>query len=76
MSQASNQNTTQHPTKFYRLPQVKAYLGVSGSTIWNWIKQGTFPRQIKLSPNVSVWSVADVEAWAQSRIEASQQGEG
>lgn len=66
-------NTTQqHPTKFYRLPQVKAYLGVSGSSIWAWVKQGKFPKPIKLSENTTAWSAADVEAWAQSRIEASK----
>ena len=58
--------------QFYRLPQLKALLGVSGSSIWAWVKKGTFPAPIKLSENTTAWHVADIEAWAQARIDSSQ----
>lgn len=58
--------------KFYRLPQLKANLKVSGSSIWAWVKAGTFPKPIKLSANVTAWLAEDVDAWAQARIAASQ----
>ena len=58
--------------QFYRLPQLKARLGVSGSSIWAWVKKGTFPAPIKLSENTTAWHSADIEAWAQGRIAASQ----
>ncbi|MCB5184012.1 AlpA family phage regulatory protein [Methylobacillus gramineus] len=61
--------------QFYRLPQLKVLLGVSGSTIWSWTKQGLFPKPIKLSTNVTAWKASDVDAWAQARIEASQSQE-
>ena len=61
-----------HITRFYRLPQLKAYLNVSSSSIWAWVKAGTFSQPIKLSANTTAWNAADVEAWAQSRIAASQ----
>jgi prophage regulatory protein len=70
----ATQQTSPHPTQFYRLPALKQRLGVSGSTIWLWIKQGKFPRGIRLSENCTAWNAADVEAWAQSRIAASQAG--
>jgi prophage regulatory protein len=66
---------TQHTTpqaQFYRLPQLKARLNVSGSSIWAWVKKGTFPAPVKLSENTTAWSAADIEEWAQSRIEASK----
>ena len=66
------QQSTLHPAQFYRLPTLKQRLGVSGSTIWNWIKQGKFPRGVKLSDNVTAWNAADIDAWAQARISASQ----
>lgn len=69
---SATQQTTQYPTQFYRLPTLKQRLGVSGSTIWSWIKQGKFPRGIKISDNVTAWNAAEVEAWAQSRIAASK----
>lgn len=66
-------NAKQHAApQFYRLPQLKARLNVSGSSIWAWVKQGKFPKPIKLSENTTAWNAADVEAWAQSRIAASQ----
>jgi prophage regulatory protein len=68
----ATQQTTPHPAQFYRLHNLKQRLGVSGSSIWAWVKQGTFPKPIKLSENCTAWNAADVEAWAQSRIAASQ----
>lgn len=66
-------NATQSTTpQFYRLPQLKSHLNVSGSSIWAWVKQGKFPKPVKLSENTTAWLVADVEAWAQSRIHASK----
>lgn len=69
MVNASQQTT---PQQFYRLPHLKQRLGVSGSTIWNWIKQGKFPRGIKISDNITVWEAQAVERWAAERIAASQ----
>jgi prophage regulatory protein len=62
------------PQQFYRLPHLKQRLGVSGSTIWNWIKQGKFPRGTKLSENITAWDRDSIEAWEKSRIAASQGG--
>jgi prophage regulatory protein len=68
-------NATQtNPQQFYRLPHLKQRLGVSGSSIWAWVKAGKFPKPIKLSENCTAWNAADVEAWAQARIAASQAG--
>jgi len=64
----AQQPTTTHPAQFYRLPTLKANLGISGSHIWGMVKAGRFPKPIKLSENVTAWNAADVEAWAQSRI--------
>jgi len=68
----ATQQTSQHPAQFYRLPHIKKKFQVSGSSIWAWVKKGTFPKPYHLSSNCTAWSAADVEAWAQSRIAASQ----
>ncbi len=73
MGNATDQ-TTSHPAQFYRLPHIKQRLSVSGSSIWAWVKAGKFPKPIKLSANCTAWNAADVEAWAQTRIAASQAG--
>ena len=68
----TSQQSTPHPAQFYRLPHLKQRLGVSGSSIWAWVKKGTFPKPIKLSQNTTAWNAADVEAWAADRIASSQ----
>lgn len=69
-------NTPKHnesfTPQFYRLPQLKVRLGVSGSSIWAWVKKGTFPAPIKLAENTTAWHLTDIEAWENSRILASQ----
>ena len=57
--------------QFFRLPQLKARLGVSGSSIWAWVKKGTFPAPIKLAENTTAWHLSDIEKWELSRISAS-----
>ena len=65
-------NNTQ-TTSFLRLTQVREIAGkVASSTIWGWVKNGTFPKPIKLSANCTAWDAAQVEAWAQARIAASR----
>lgn len=68
----ASQQTTPHPAQFYRLPHLKQRLGVSGSSIWAWVKAGKFPKPIKLSENCTAWNAADVERWAAERIATSQ----
>lgn len=59
---------------FYRLPQVKARLGISQSSVWLWIRKGKFPKPVKLSENTTAWNAAEIDAWAQSRIDAGKEG--
>lgn len=43
-------------------------LGVSRVALWNWRRDGTFPRPIRLTGGRSIaWRVADVEGWLASR---------
>ena len=66
-------NTQARPTTFYRLPKVREIAGgVASSTIWGWVKNGTFPKPIKLSKNCTAWNSVDVEDWAQLRITESR----
>jgi len=68
----ATQQTTPQTAQFYRLPTLKAKLGISGSHIWNLIKQGKFPRGISLSENVTAWDAQAVDRWCADRIAASQ----
>ncbi|TCV85870.1 helix-turn-helix transcriptional regulator [Sulfurirhabdus autotrophica] len=55
--------------KLLRINTLAAKLDVSTSTIWYWLKNGNFPKPIKLGANSTVWLESDIEAWLQSRIE-------
>ena len=47
-------------------PASKGMVGVSDKTIWTWIKQGEFPKPIKLG-NITVWKLSEVQDWMQSK---------
>lgn len=55
--------------QFYRLHDLKVRFGVSGSSIWSWVKQGTFPAPIKLSAKITAWEISVIEDWVQARID-------
>lgn len=44
-------------------PNVAALLPFSSPTLWRKVKAGEFPKPLKLSARVTVWTVASVRAW-------------
>jgi prophage regulatory protein len=58
--------------KFLRLPEVKAITGLSKSSIYARIAEGTFPRQIPLGPRIVVWVDADIQNWINERVLAAR----
>ena len=47
---------------FLRLPQVLEIIPVSKSTWWKGIKEGRFPKPVKLTERTSAWVLDDIEA--------------
>ncbi len=52
-----------------RLPEVKARTGLSRSTIYFRIAQGSFPKPISLGGRAVGWLEAEIQEWLQSCIE-------
>jgi predicted DNA-binding transcriptional regulator AlpA len=48
---------------FFRLPQVAHRYSVSRATIWRWIKSGTLPEPVKLSPSTVGFYSDQLEAF-------------
>ena len=46
--------------------------GLAKSTVWWMIANAKFPKQIKLSPRVSVWKESDIDEWITQQIEKSE----
>ena len=55
-----------------RLPAVKMRTGLSRSTIYLRIAQGTFPKPVSLGGRAVGWVEAEVQDWLQRRIDASR----
>ena len=53
--------------KILRLPLVKKYTGLCGSSICSRIAGGTFPKQINLGSRAVGWLEADINDWIESR---------
>jgi prophage regulatory protein len=58
--------------KLIRLPQVKSTTGLSKSTIYARISEGTFPKQISLGPRLVVWVEADIQNWITEQVSAAR----
>ena len=52
-----------------RLPDVKAQTGLSRSTLYLRVAQGTFPAPVSLGGRAVGWLEAEVQAWLQERID-------
>ena len=59
-------------TKFLRFPEVIDRTGKSKSTIWAAIKDGSFPKQVKLGPRAVGWIEAEIDGHNQYCIDASR----
>ena len=59
-----------------RLPAVKAKTGLSRSTIYLRVAQGTFPKPVGLGGRAVGWLEAEIQDWLQRRIEASRMASG
>jgi prophage regulatory protein len=51
------------PERIIRLKTVLARTGLSRSTIYRKIDEGTFPAQLKISTNGSGWHESDINRW-------------
>jgi prophage regulatory protein len=56
--------------KLIRLPQVKQTTGLSKSTIYSRIAEGTFPKQISLGPRLVAWVESDIQNWIAEQVSA------
>ena len=59
-----------------RLPKVKGQTGLSRSTIYLRVSEGTFPRPVSLGAHAVGWLEAEIQEWLQRRIEESRKVAG
>jgi prophage regulatory protein len=49
--------------KLYRLPEVIERVGLSRSTIYEYISRGDFPAPIKIGKRAVAWNEASINQW-------------
>jgi len=60
-------------TSILRLPAVQARTGLSRSTIYLRISEGSFPKPVSLGGRAVGWVEAEINAWLNRQIEHSRQ---
>ena len=58
--------------RILRLPEIMSRTGLSRSTIYLRISQGTFPKPVNLGARAVGWIEAEIDEWLNHQIEASR----
>jgi prophage regulatory protein len=58
---------------FLKRPEIEHRTGLKRSTIYDKMKDGTFPKPVKLGARAVAWLEPEIDAWIKERI--SQRGE-
>ncbi|TWG90258.1 AlpA family transcriptional regulator [Mesorhizobium sp. J18] len=64
------------PDRIVRMKTVLARTGLSRSTIYRKMAEGTFPAQLKISTNGAGWRESDIDRWVADPVRWRQEGEG
>ena len=63
------------PDRIIRLKTVLSRTGLSRSTIYRKIAEGSFPAQLKISTNGAGWHESDINRWVENPIEWRKRNE-
>lgn len=67
--------TIQRNPAFLRRRQVEARTGLARSTIYQYVKDGVFPKPVPLGPRAVGWLESDVNEWIAERLRIAR-GQG
>ena len=68
-------NTSRESIKILRRKQVENRTGLSRSTIYLRLQEGTFPKQISLGPRAVGWLENEINEWLAERIKKRDAGQ-
>lgn len=64
----------QREPSILRRKQVEIRTGLARSTIYQYMRDGAFPKPIRLGPRAVGWIESDVSAWIGERIQSAKNG--
>lgn len=53
--------------RFMRIPEVAHVTGLSRSTIYNCVEDGTFPAPVRLTARAIAWKESEIREWMDNR---------
>jgi prophage regulatory protein len=59
--------------RILRQRQVLQLLGISSSTLWEWVRRGRFPKPIAIGPNSKAWLADEIDAHLLARANERDQ---
>ena len=60
--------------KTLRFSDLQEIIPVSRSTLWRWVRDGSFPSPINLGPNTRAWREEDIRVWLETKTEQRDEG--
>jgi prophage regulatory protein len=66
--------TIQRELAILRRKQVQIRTGLSRSTIYQYIKDGVFPKPVPLGPRAVGWLESEVSEWIAERVKIARDG--
>jgi prophage regulatory protein len=58
-----NKSTTETIDRFLRLDEVLHTTGLGRNTVYRRIREGTFPKQVRIGPNSVAWRQSAIAQW-------------
>ena len=58
--------------KAIKLAKVMEITSLSNATIYRLMKQGDFPKQIKLSQRSVIWNMNEIDNWLQEKMDTRE----
>lgn len=62
--------------RFMRIDEVISVTGLGRNTIYTRMREGTFPRQVRLGPHSVAWLQSDISDWMTSVVSSSSSQSG
>lgn len=60
------------PDRFYRMKQLREHLNIPAPTLYQWVREGRFPKPVQLGPKVIAWQGEVINAWLSEKINSSE----
>tara|TARA_B100000579_G_C22429772_1_gene664706 strand:- start:218 stop:418 length:201 start_codon:yes stop_codon:yes gene_type:complete len=57
--------------RLLRLPEVLEIVPIKKSTLYDLMRRGLFPKNIKLGSNIVAWKISDIDKWIANKIKES-----